>query len=117
VLRPQFCLIIDEDAHVGLDLADALEAQGYFVAGPFTSGREALNWLTRFTPDIAVVGTLVREKVCAALVEALQDRGIPVVLHSADRFAESALPLVTVTWFDKPYLIADLINLLLNLSC
>jgi DNA-binding NarL/FixJ family response regulator len=56
MLQPVFCLLIEDSPLVGLDLADALGASGYYVAGPFPCGREASDWLTRFTPDVAVVG-------------------------------------------------------------
>jgi hypothetical protein len=31
--RPVFCLIIEDNLLIGLDLADALDASGYYVAG------------------------------------------------------------------------------------
>src|SRR3712207_4012923 len=49
------CAIIGGDPAIGLALADAFDAAGYFVAGPFTTGKNAHVWLSRFTPDIAVV--------------------------------------------------------------
>ena len=67
VLQPVFCLIVEDSPLVGLDLAEALEASGYFVAGPFPCGREASDWLARFTPDVAVVDLTLRDGRCMIL--------------------------------------------------
>ena len=53
--RPAFCLIVEDDPVVGLGLADALDPGKWYIAGPFKYGRDVLCWLSRFTPDVAVV--------------------------------------------------------------
>ncbi len=57
--RPPLCIIVEDDPQVGLDLADALDEAGFFVAGPLTSGQSALDWLARFSPDVAVVAPVL----------------------------------------------------------
>ncbi len=76
--RPVFCLIVEADPTGGLDLADAVDRIGWYVAGPFARGREALSWLGRFTPDVAVIGLDLADGSGAELVRELLARGVPV---------------------------------------
>lgn len=76
--RPVFCLIVEADPSSGLDLADAVDRIGWYVAGPFARGREALSWLGRFTPDVAVIGRDLADGSGAELVRELLARGVPV---------------------------------------
>jgi hypothetical protein len=76
--RPVFCLIVEADPTSGLDLADAVDRIGWYVAGPFARGREALSWLGRFTPDVAVIGRDLADGSGAELVRELLARGVPV---------------------------------------
>ena len=101
--RPVFCLLAEDDPLVGLDLADALEAEGCYVAGPFRSGREAVRWLDRFTPDIAVVDLALADGLCRDLVATLLGRGIPFLIHSGTRACRNPLPALSrEPWFEKP---------------
>ena len=67
---------------VGLDLADALDASGYYVAGPFTSGRVASAWLAQFTPDVAVVDIALSDGQWLVIVRELQARAIPCIIYA-----------------------------------
>ena len=101
--RPVFCLLVEDDPLVGLDLADGLDRVGFYVAGPFSSGREALRWLERFTPDVAVVDLALADGPCRDLVRALRARGIPFLVHSGcgrDRGPIPARP--DEPWIEKP---------------
>jgi DNA-binding NtrC family response regulator len=101
--RPAFCLLIEDDPLVGLDLAEALDAAGFYVAGPFRSGREAARWLERFTPDVAVVDLALSDGPCRDLVRALRARGIPFLVHSGGRRGEGPIPAhPDEPWFEKP---------------
>lgn len=101
--RPVFCLILEDNALVGLDLADALGADGYYVAGPFPSGREAHRWLGRFTPDVAIVDLTLTDGRCAEVIGELQARGIPFLIHSGCSARHSPLEgFIGVPWLEKP---------------
>ena len=43
LLRPMFCLLIEDNPLVGLDLADALDAGGYYVACLSPAAEKHLN--------------------------------------------------------------------------
>jgi DNA-binding response OmpR family regulator len=82
--RPWFCLIVEDDPAIGLALTDALEGDRWFVAGPFTRGRDALDWLDRFSPDIAVVSRRLRDGMSEFVVAELTRHGVPIVQLSRD---------------------------------
>ena len=90
--RPVFCLLVEDDPRVGLDLADALDRVGFYVAGPFSSGRGALRWLERFTPDVAVLDIPLADGSCRDLVRALRARAIPFLVHSGCGRGRSPIP-------------------------
>ena len=81
--RLMFCLLIESNPSVGLALAEALDAYGHFIAGPFTSDKEACRWLERFIPDIAIVGTTSSGGRRSQIIRELQTRNIPFLFHSA----------------------------------
>jgi len=113
--RPRFCLIVEEEPRAGLDLADALDAAGFFVAGPLTSGQAALEWLARFTPDIAIIDPVLKDGTYAELLGTLQEREIPVVIHSTQGLSEHLLPVFGGIWMQGPYALTDMINRLVGL--
>jgi hypothetical protein len=82
--RPWFCLIVEDDPAIALGLADALCGDRWFVAGPFTRGQDALDWLDRFSPDIALVSRSLRDGTSELVVADLMRRGVPVVRSSND---------------------------------
>ena len=114
--RPIFCLIVEDDPLVGLDLAEVLEADGYYVAGPFRSGREASRWLDRFTPDVAVVDFALADGLCRELVATLQARQIGFVIHSGSlRSQYPAGSSGNEVWIEKPTSIAAIATALQQL--
>ena len=113
--RTRFCLIIEEDPKAGLDLADALDPHSFFVAGPLTSGQAALDWLGRFTPDVAVIDPVLRDGAYPDLLNRLHDLGVPVIIYSAKGVSEGLLPFVNEIWIQRACGAADLVNMLLGL--
>ena len=103
LLRPVFCLLVEDSPLVGLDLADALDAGGYYVAGPFPCGRDASEWLGRFTPDVAIIDLTLRDGRCHDVIVELQARAIPFVIYSGCpvRHRPSDVPS-DVPWLEKP---------------
>jgi CheY-like chemotaxis protein len=103
LLQPVFCLLVEDNPLVGLDLADALDASGYYVAGPFPCGREASEWLARFTPDVAVVDLTLRDGRCLEVVRELQARAIPFIIYSGCPLQQRPSDVPTdVPWLEKP---------------
>jgi DNA-binding response OmpR family regulator len=115
--RQPFCLIVEDDPQVGLDLADALEAAGYFVAGPLTSGQKALDWLTRFSPDVAVVAPVLKDGVTGTLISELHKQGVPFLVYPTNSLSEGLRVLASVPWLNQTCSMADIIKALTILLC
>jgi hypothetical protein len=75
---PVFCLIVEVDPLAGLPLANALHSRRCYVAGPFTCGREGLNWLARFTPDVAFATPTLPDGLSERVIARLLSRQVPV---------------------------------------
>jgi DNA-binding NtrC family response regulator len=66
-----------------------LNEVGLEVAGPFSSCADALAWAEHATPDVALLDYLLKDGPCTALVGTLLRRGVPVLIYSGIRQAES----------------------------
>jgi DNA-binding response OmpR family regulator len=102
-LQPVFCLLVEDNPLVGLDLADELDASGYYVAGPFPCDRDASEWLMQFTPEVAIVDLILRDGLCLEILRELQARAIPFLIYSGSsaRQRPSTVP-ADVPWLEKP---------------
>ena len=100
---PLLCLLVEDSPLVGLDLADALDGRGYYVAGPFPCGREAAKWLTRFTPDVAIVDLTLRDGRCLDVIRILKARAIPFLFYSGWPVDQRPFDVPSdVPWLMKP---------------
>lgn len=71
-------LILEDEAIIGLDLADGLSAAGYAVAGPFADAGTALERLNEARPDAAVLDIdLGGGRTSLPVAERLAELGIP----------------------------------------
>src|SRR3954452_20847634 len=86
--RQPLCLIVEDNPQVGLDLADALEEAGFFIAGPLASRQGAPDWLTRFSPDVAVVAPILKDGVAGNLIGHLRKQGVPFLVYPANTLSE-----------------------------
>jgi DNA-binding response OmpR family regulator len=110
--------VVEPNPALGLDLADALDARGYFVAGPFPSAGEALGWLDRFTPDIEFVDFSLTDKQGAELVREIQVRGIPLVGSAPEAaIIEPLMQAGPATWVAQPCLVSDMLTAIVALLC
>ncbi len=97
------CLVCEDQALIGMALEDCLEDQGVAVIGPFASNAEALAWIERDTPEVAILDYMLRDGPCTELARALTGRGVPVIIYSGfpqDSRTPSALR--GLTWLEKP---------------
>lgn len=111
--RQPLVLLAESDAVVAMDLGDALEGAGYRVLGPFATTAEALSCLTRETPALAIVDTMLRDGPCAALAHALRRCRVPFLVHSSlERDDPDAAGFQDAPWLRKPALPWDVVILL-----
>lgn len=106
----QMCLIIERQSMIALDLELCCVDEGYEIAGPFTTCKQAFEWLADKTPDLAIIGSEAFDGSCAHLADELRQRKVPTVIHSDDALAIQNVPeFLDLPWLPKPFLPVDLV--------
>jgi two-component SAPR family response regulator len=115
MIRP-CCLIVEDQALIGLSLEAYLEENGYQVAGPFLTNADALRWLERHTPELALLDVILKDGPCLELARLLKSRGVPFAIYSGLKPQGVPPELEEVPWLQKPVGRADLARVLAELS-
>jgi DNA-binding response OmpR family regulator len=110
------CLIVEDQALIGMALEAYLEEAGFRVAGPFMTNAAALDWLEGHTPDVAVVDVLLKDGACTQLVRALSRRGVPITIYSGLKPDHRPPELAAIRWLEKPVSRQDLATALLEMA-
>ena len=111
-----WCLVVEDQALIAMALEASLEEAGFEVAGPFPSNAEALDWLERHTPDLALLDVLLKDGPCTSVVRALQARSIPFAIYSGVRPGGRPPELGAVRWMEKPVSRQDLTAVLREIA-
>jgi DNA-binding NtrC family response regulator len=110
-------LIAEDQALIGMALEGTLEDAGITVAGPFPSCEQALAWVERHTPEIALIDYKLKDGPCTELVRALRGRGVPVIIYSGYPHGHDIpAELGGLTWLEKPTAQADLLAALARVA-
>ena len=97
------CLIVEDQALIGMSLEAYLEDSGFEVAGPFTTAAQALDWLARDTPEIALLDIMLGDGSCVTVAGELKRRGVPFAVYSGlPPGGELPAELRGVPWLEKP---------------
>ena len=103
------CLVVEDQALIGMALEASLEDAGFRIAGPFVRMDEAVSWLGGHTPDIALLDLVLGDGPCTRLATTLRERGVPFAIYSGVRPpAERPPELDGVPWLEKPVSRGDL---------
>ena len=96
-------MIVEDEAVIGLVLADALKDEGHQIIGPFSSQHEALGSLDCSRPDVAILDLTLQDGLCSGLARELRSRDLPFLVYSGhDRKRMSTDDLNDVPWIEKP---------------
>ena len=97
------CMIVEDQALIGMSLEAFLEDAGFSIAGPFLSCADALQWLEHNTPQVAVLDVSLRDGTALPIAHELKERNTPFAVYSGLPFTAS-LPqeLRDVPWLEKP---------------
>jgi DNA-binding response OmpR family regulator len=107
------CVLVAEDeAIIGLDLSDELEQLGFNVVGPFMRNSAALAWLSKITPDLAILDVRLEDGTCLDLARELRRRGVPFVFFSGSGGLRSQMEseFPGAPWVAKPATLAHLLG-------
>ncbi len=77
--RPLRVLVAEDEAVIGLDLAEQLVEAGHSVLGPFTRCAEIGEWIAHDTPDAAILDLKLLDGSSEEVIRLLRDRGVPMV--------------------------------------
>jgi DNA-binding NtrC family response regulator len=99
---PNTCMIVEDQALIGLALEAYLEEMGLDACEPLSSAAEALEWLAMNTPAIAILDYALKDGPCTALIRTLEERAIPIVIYSGHKRSIAPPELQHVPWINKP---------------
>jgi DNA-binding response OmpR family regulator len=101
VYRPR-CLIVEDQALIGMSLEAYLEDAGYDVIGPFMRRTQALAWLETDTPELALLDVMLPDGSSVDLAHELRQRGVPFAIYSGLKPATDTPEFQGVPWLEKP---------------
>jgi DNA-binding response OmpR family regulator len=81
---PLRILVAEDEAVIGLDLAERLAQAGHSVLGPFMHCAEIEEWIAHDTPDAAILDMRLLDGSCEETVRQLRDRGVPMVAFTGE---------------------------------
>jgi DNA-binding response OmpR family regulator len=110
-VEPPSVLVVEQNAIIGLSLAEDLEDQGYAVVGPLAC-LAALKWLQTRTPDMAILDADLQYGSCIELARLLRARGVPFLVFSSHERRHAAAEFRDLPWLTMP---AEFSTLLRNL--
>jgi DNA-binding response OmpR family regulator len=99
---PPCCMIVEDQALIGLALEAYLEDLGFAVAEPLSSAAAALKWLDTNTPTVAILDYALKDGTCTTLIWRLAERGVPFVIYSGHNRSVAPRELPNVPWIIKP---------------
>ena len=99
---PPSCMIVEDQALIGLALEAYLEDLGFAVGEPLSSAAAALDWLETHTPSVAILDYTLKDGPCPTLIRRLAERGIPFVVYSGHERSVAPRELRNVPWITKP---------------
>jgi DNA-binding response OmpR family regulator len=96
------CLIVEDQALIGLALEAYLEEVGFGDCETVPSAAEAMEWLSTHTADVVILDYSLKDGPCTRLARALREHGIPFVVYSGHQRTIAPLELQGVSWLNKP---------------
>jgi DNA-binding response OmpR family regulator len=99
--RPR-CLIVEDQALIGMSLEASLEEAGFDVIGPFGRKAQALSLLDAETPDLALLDIMLPDGSSVELARELKRRGVPFAIYSGLKPETDTPEFQDVIWLEKP---------------
>jgi DNA-binding response OmpR family regulator len=114
--RP-LCLLVEDQALIGMSIEAYLEDAGCDVSDPLGSGDAALAWLSAHAPSLAILDYGLKDGSCARLAAELNRRGVPFIVYSGHaRPGDLPESLRRAPWVEKPADRGTLLRVLASVS-
>jgi DNA-binding response OmpR family regulator len=111
------CMIVEDQALIGMSIEASLEEAGFIVVGPFMSNAQALAWLEDHTPDVAVLDLMISDGTSLEIARELKSRGVPFAIYSGLPPKPDCPPeLRDAPWLEKPVSREALVGVLETLA-
>ncbi len=95
-------LLLEDQPLIAMDLEESLQVAGFDVVH-LISCAAAIDWIGDHHADVAIVDVQLSDGTCQTVVERLQVKGIPFVVHSGDVAHQYAgTPFQHGIWLNKP---------------
>jgi CheY-like chemotaxis protein len=103
VMTGPCCMIVEDQALIGMSLEAFLADAGFSVAGPFPSCADALRWLEHNTPQVAVLDVRLRDGTSLPIAQELKERNTPFAIYSGLPFTRGIpAEFQGAPWLEKP---------------
>jgi DNA-binding response OmpR family regulator len=110
------CLIVEDQALIGMSIEAYLEDMGFEVGGPISSCAEACAWLDANTPRFALIDFKLKDGVATPLARKLREQGVPFVVYSGlPRLRDLPPEFDGAPWIEKPIARENLVRALATL--
>jgi len=109
-------LIVEDEAIIGYEVADALLEERYRVVGPFNSCARTLGSLAEHRPDVAILDVLLRDGPSTEIARELRKACVPFVVYSGSLPGRADAAFAGAPWLEKPTSTADLLTILAQLT-
>jgi DNA-binding response OmpR family regulator len=109
-------LIVEDEAIIGFEVADALLDGHYRVAGPFNTCATTLGSLAENKPDVAILDVLLKDGPSTEIARALRDASVPFIVYSGSLRCRADEVFADALWLDKPIATDDLLSALAELT-
>jgi DNA-binding response OmpR family regulator len=95
-------LIVEDEAIIGFEVADALVAERYRVIGPFNSCATTLGSLAQRKPDAAILDVVLRDGPSTEIARELRKASVPFLVYSGSLRGKADAVFTGAPWLDKP---------------
>ncbi len=96
------CLLVEDQALIGMALEASLEEAGFDIAGMVASNAAALRYVVDHTPDLVLLDVMLKDGPALAVSRELKRRGIAFAIYSGLTPEPRTPEFHGVPWLEKP---------------
>jgi DNA-binding LytR/AlgR family response regulator len=113
-------LIVEDDSAIAEDIKAELEFHGYNIVGTFDTGEEAIKFMSKIKPHIAILDIKLKGKVSGVDVATFIDSSIKIPYiflsdYTSGSIYQNAIKTNFTNYLSKPFMTEQL-NLSINLA-